>query len=83
MGPPYVLDLIPDAPVDGDYLVDYGLDEKPLFLGHYWMDGDIKPLTENIACLDYSVAKVGGKLVAYRWDGEQTINTGKFVSVDR
>jgi hypothetical protein len=83
MGPSSVLDLIPDAPVEGDYLINYGIDEKPLFLGHYWMEGDIKPLTENIACIDYSVAKVGGKLVAYRWDGEQAIDTDKFVFVDR
>jgi hypothetical protein len=25
----------------------------------------------------------GGKLVAYRWDGEQEINTGKFVLAKR
>lgn len=28
-----------------------------------------EPLAPNIACLDYSVAKPGGKLVAYRWSG--------------
>jgi hypothetical protein len=31
---------------------------------------DPVPLAPNIACLDYSVAQLGGKLVAYRWDGE-------------
>jgi len=40
-------------------------------------------ITDNIACVDYSVAKVGGKLVAYRWDGEQIINKDKFILVDR
>lgn len=83
MGSSSVLDLIPYTPVEGNYLINYDIDEKPLFHGHYWMEGDIEPLTKNIACLDYSVAKVAGKLVAYRWDGEQNIDTDKFVSVKR
>ena len=83
MGPSSVLDLIPDTPVEGNYLINYSVNDKPLFHGHYWMEGDIKPLTDNIACVDYSVAKVGGKLVAYRWDGEQIINKDKFILVDR
>ena len=83
MGPKDALQFIPDLPLEDDYSVPYPTDEKPLFLGHYWMEGEIKPLTENIACIDYSVAKPGGKLVAYRWDGEQKININKFVSVTR
>ena len=31
----------------------------------------------------HSYDLVGGKLVAYRWDGEQAIDTDKFVFVDR
>jgi hypothetical protein len=83
MGPSSVLELIPDTAVEGDYLINYSADEKPLFHGHYWKEGEIQPLTENIACIDYSVAKEGGKLVAYRWDGEQKIDKDKFVFVDR
>lgn len=83
MGPKDALKFIPDLPLEDDYSVPYPTDEKPLFLGHYWMEGDIKPLTENIACIDYSVAKPRGKLVAYRWDGEQKIAINKFVSVTR
>ena len=83
MGPKDALKFIPDLPLEDDYSVPYPTNEKPLFLGHYWMEGDIKPLTENIACIDYSVAKSGGKLVAYRWDGEQKIDINKFVSVSR
>lgn len=56
---------------------------RQVFLGHYWMEGEPAPLAPNIACLDYSVAKPGGRLVAYRWDGEQTIDAGKYVWVDR
>jgi len=83
MGPESAQTHIPNDPIDGDHLLEYGHAEKPVILGHYWMEGQPRPLAENIACLDYSVAKPGGKLVAYRWDGEQTIDPGKFVWVER
>lgn len=50
----------------------------PVFFGHYWFTGEPQPLTKSAACLDYSVAR-GGKLVCYRWDGEQTLDPAKFV----
>jgi len=37
----------------------------------------------QVACLDYSVAKPDGKLVAYRWDGEQAIGPEGFIWVER
>ena len=74
---------IPDDEVDGDHLVDYRHKQPPLFLGHYWMRGTPKQLARNIACLDYSVAKPGGKLVAYRWSGEQQISDENFAYVER
>ncbi len=38
--------------------------------GHYWLRGEPAPLTEHIACLDYSVAGgEGGKLCGYRFGG--------------
>ncbi len=46
-------------------LIHYGEHEKSLFIGHYWCVGEPRPLTANIACLDYSAVKYG-KLVAYR-----------------
>ncbi len=55
-------------------------DKTPVFVGHYWFTGTPQPLTENIACLDYSVA-LGGHLVCYRWDGEQILRQSKFVFV--
>jgi hypothetical protein len=83
MGPESALTHIPDDPIVGDHMVEYGHDEKPVFLGHYWMEGNPIPLATNIACLDYSVAKQGGKLVAYRWDGEQQIAPSKYVTSER
>lgn len=50
---------------------------KPLFFGHYWMNGRPSLLSETVACVDYSVAK-GGKLVAYRWDGEAKLDASRF-----
>ena len=83
MGPESALTHIPDDPIQGDHMVEYGHDEKPVFLGHYWMEGEPLPLADNIACIDYSVAKRGGKLVAYRWNGERTIRPENFVSCER
>jgi hypothetical protein len=54
---------------------------KPVFIGHYWLSAQ-RPeiLADNVACLDYSVAK-GGFLCAYRWNGEQKLNNENFVCV--
>ncbi len=54
---------------------------KPVFVGHYWLVAD-KPeiLADNVACLDYSVAK-GGFLCAYRWQGEPKLTNDHFVWV--
>jgi len=83
MGPESARTHIPDDEIAGDHLVEYSHEASPVFLGHYWMEGEPTPLAPNIACLDYSVAKSGGKLVAYRWDGEQTLSPDKFKWVDR
>lgn len=74
---------IPDDEIAGDHLFEYLYETPPVFLGHYWMEGDPVPLAPNFACLDYSMAKLGGKLVANRWDSEQTLSRGKFIWVDR
>jgi hypothetical protein len=55
-------------------------DSRLKFFGHYWMRGKPKPLNPTTACLDWSVAK-NGKLCAYRWDGETSLDAGKFVWV--
>jgi hypothetical protein len=62
-------------------LYHYGADEKLLFIGHYWCEGEPSPITSNIACLDYSAVKYG-KLVAYRYDFETKLDANKFIWVD-
>lgn len=83
-GPESARTHIPDDKIAGDHLIEYSHDAPPVFLGHYWMDDEIpEPLAPNIACNDYSVAKPGGKLVAYQWDGEEVLNKDNFVVVNR
>jgi len=58
----------------------YAREAPPLFFGHYWMPATQAPtlLAPNIACLDWSIAR-GGRLVAYRWDGERTLEQSKLL----
>ena len=81
-GPDTALSHIPEDSLDTDHLIEYSEDDPPVFIGHYWLDTEPQLLAPNIACLDYSVAAPkGGKLVAYRWDGEQRLSEDKFVYV--
>jgi len=61
-------------------LPNYGLDEPPVFFGHYWMPPDRSkaPLAPNVASLDYSAGLGKAPLVAYRWDGEAILSEEKF-----
>lgn len=54
----------------------------PVFIGHYWLTGAPRLLSEKVACVDYSIAK-GGKLVAYRWDGEPLLDSSRFYWVGK
>ncbi len=54
--------------------------DKPLFFGHYNLPGLPRLTGDNYACLDFSLP--GRALViAYRWDGEQTLHAEKMVYV--
>jgi hypothetical protein len=64
-----------------DAAAPYPADAKPVFIGHYWLTAPRSELlAENVACLDYRVAK-GGLLCAYRWDGEKKLTDEHFVWV--
>ena len=62
----------------------YGEKERPVFFGHYWLTGIPKLIRGNVCCLDFSVAgyRGDGRLVAYRFDGEQVLDERKFVWVE-
>lgn len=83
LGSPEWLTQIPEDEVAGDHGIEYDHTEPPVFIGHYWLTGDPVPLAGNVTCLDYSVGKPGGKLVAYRWDSERRLRKGGFVWVER
>jgi hypothetical protein len=47
--------------------------EAPVFFGHYWMKpSDFGLLSDNICCLDFSVAK-GGNVAGYQFEGESVL----------
>ena len=60
-------------------------DTIPVFYGHYWrVDAPVHTddFTDHTACIDFSAVnnrKGGGTLVAYRWEGESTINQQHYV----
>lgn len=85
--PPDVLEKIPHDPIPTDLMPGYYPD-KLLFVGHYWRTGTPAPLSDNIACLDYSIAAKNqsgpqdkGKLCAYCWNGEDVLTQDGFVWV--
>lgn len=53
-------------------------EDKSIFFGHYWMRGAPQVLGPKIACVDYSAAD-GGALVAYRWDGEESLSSTNYM----
>lgn len=71
---------LPDLPLPDHGQPGHDTD-TPVFFGHYWLTGTPAPLTPTAACLDYSVA-LGGKLVAYRWDGEPALTADRFCWVE-
>ena len=73
-----------DVPAEVHERDFYGEDERPVFFGHYWLTGLPELIRDNVCCLDYSVAgyRGDGRLAAYRFDGEQKLDSSKFVWVD-
>lgn len=64
--PRAVRPTLPITPVNIPQVYDGA---APVMVGHYWLTGRPAPLSDRVVCLDYSVAKPGGALTAYRWDG--------------
>lgn len=78
-----ILAQLPDTPLPDNIHTGYDASEPPVFFGHYWFSGEPRLQAHNVACLDYSVARPGGRLVAYRWDGESALDASRFVCVQR
>jgi hypothetical protein len=71
---------VPDVPVERDLKYRYPIDERPVFFGHYWKQGDLYLEGRNTVCVDYSAVTPGGALVAYRYEGEPALSAGHLVS---
>lgn len=69
---------LPADHIPGEAMPGYD-NQKPLFIGHYWMKGTPCLQSDTIACLDWSVAD-GGEMVGYRLRGSNLSNT-QFYSV--
>jgi len=71
-----------DDPVPDHVLPGY-TDDKPVFVGHYWLRGTPEPMSDRVACLDYTVTEPApaGKLTAYRWDAQFIMSSDRFVWV--
>lgn len=56
--------------------------DRPTFIGHYWLEPEAGRtlLGDRVVCVDHSVAR-GGKLAAYRFDGETAFNPERFIAV--
>lgn len=50
----------------------YDEEARPVFFGHYWLDGTPVLQRSNVCCLDYSIGRKD-KLVAYRFEGEEVL----------
>ena len=70
-------DELPDSNLPRDFRYR---ESKPVFFGHYWLNGSPAITEPNAACLDFSVAKEG-YLTAYRWSGESELTEDSLVSV--
>jgi len=77
---------LPEVPLPAGcerILAPWPVQAPPIFFGHYWMQGPVPvPLRDNVACLDWSVA-AGGPLVAYRFQGEPTLDCRNLRAVHR
>jgi hypothetical protein len=76
IGPPGDMEMIPDLPMQTAWKgFRYG--GPPVLFGHYWFTGRPEVISKQFACVDYSAARDGCPLVAYRWDGEEELHSRK------
>jgi len=77
------IDNLPNHPIEISEVKSldfYRNDDNKVFFGHYWLKGEPSLYKKNICCLDYSVAK-DGKLVAYRLNGEDSLESKNLIYV--
>jgi hypothetical protein len=73
---------LPDSPIENWKHIDRM--DKPTFIGHYQLSPTnfpIAPLMPQLACVDFNAGSIGGKMAAYRYDGETTLSAENFIAV--
>ena len=78
--PPREAAQLPDTPLPAHCHIQVE-EGKPVFFGHYWFTGTPGVLSAGLCCVDYSAARDGHPLVAYRFDGEKRLSSAKLVAV--
>lgn len=61
----------------------YDVNMPPVFFGHYWLTGTPVIQSKNAVCVDYSVAKDGGKLCGYTFNSGEMVSAANFRFVDK
>lgn len=74
----------PADEVDPQHLSYVYADQVPVVYGHYWFEWEHNrdDWTDHTACVDFGAIKDGGLLVAYRWNGEPTIQWENYLPHD-
>jgi hypothetical protein len=80
IGPPGDMEMIPDLPMPVGWTT-HKYEGPPVVFGHYWFTGKPAVISNQFACVDYSAAREGYPLVAYRWDGEAELDSRKLAWV--
>ena len=64
-------DVLSEGPLPAEIASGiYPADEKPVFFGHYWLEGLPRIEAANALCLDYSAGIGENPLYAYAWRPE-------------
>jgi hypothetical protein len=67
------IDNLPKSIVDNKILLNnYNTFEKPVFWGHYWLEGLPSLQKHNVCCLDYSIVKKCS-LLSYKYNYEKRL----------
>jgi hypothetical protein len=76
-GPPELTEKVPDTPLASEWQ-SFRYRGPPVVFGHYWFTGTPAVISPRVACVDYSAAREGHPLVAYRWSGESELRSANF-----
>lgn len=60
----------------------YANEERPVFFGHYCLNGKAGVISENLCCVDGCLAN-GGDLVAYRFNGSRKLDQIHIFTVNK